>query len=127
MTPTTFKTKLFNVLSIICACHLFFAGLNLPDTYYDYLRILVTGVALLTMMNNIGKNRYFVITFGLVALVFNPLFPIYIYEKAVWVLLDIITALLFLYEAYEIPEVTSTAVKTTKRRKIRLFRFKLKS
>lgn len=121
MPPTTIKSKIFNILSIVCACHLFFAGLNLPEIFYAYLRVIVTCVALLTMVNNIGKNRIFVIAFGLVAVVFNPLFPVYLYDKAVWVLLDIITALLFLYEAYEIPEVSSTEVKTRKRKR-KLFR-----
>ena len=121
MTPTTFKTKLFSVLSIICACHLFFAGLNLPEAFYSYLKVIVTCVALLTMMNHIGKNRFFVVAFGLVAVVFNPIYPVYLYDRSVWVLLDIITALLFLYEAYLIPDVDSSVSSTRKKRR-RLFR-----
>ncbi|MFT4831521.1 MAG: hypothetical protein ACI815_001169 [Psychroserpens sp.] len=123
MTPTTIKTKIFNVLSIICACHLFFAGLDLPEVFYTYLRVFVTCVALLTVGNNIGKNNFFAITFGVIAFIFNPIFPLYQFNKTVWVLLDIITALLFLLEAYDIPGVKSAALKRRKRRG--LFRYKL--
>ncbi len=123
MPPTTIKTKIFNILSIICACHLFFAGLELPEVFYAYLRVVVTLVALLTVVNNFGKNRFFTISFGIVALIFNPIFPLYLYDKTVWVFLDIITALLFLVEAYYIPEVKASTVKSRKRR--RLFRLKI--
>tara|TARA_R110002051_G_scaffold299829_1_gene367057 strand:- start:70 stop:444 length:375 start_codon:yes stop_codon:yes gene_type:complete len=124
MPPITIKSKIFNILSIVCACHLFFAGLNLPEVFYEYLRVIVTCVALLTMVNNIGKNMFFVVTFGMVALIFNPIVPLYLDDKAIWVLLDIITALLFLFEAYDIHAVAPSEVKTRKRR--RLFRYKLK-
>ncbi|MEB8344818.1 hypothetical protein OO010_02090 [Flavobacteriaceae bacterium KMM 6898] len=123
MQPTAIKIKIFNILSIICACLLFFAGLDLPEVFYTYLRVLVTCVALLTMVNNIGKNRFFAIAFGIVAFIFNPIFPLDLYAKTVWVLLDIITALLFLLEAYDIPGVKSAALKRRTRR--RLFRYKL--
>ncbi|WP_062055504.1 DUF6804 family protein [Sediminicola sp. YIK13] len=119
MTPTTFKTKLFNVLSIICACHLFFAGLELPNAYYEYLRILVTAVALLTVIKNLNKSRLYMIAFGVVAIIFNPVYPLDLYNKTFWLLLDIITALLFLVEAFDAKTV-ATPVEESKKRK-RLF------
>lgn len=114
MPPTAFKTKIFYFLSILCACTLFFAGLDLPEIYYSFLRVFVTCVALMVMVKNIWKNRFFAISFGIVAIIFNPIFPLDLYNKTVWVILNIITALLFLLEAYDIPEVKSSAVKTRK-------------
>ncbi|MFT5941098.1 MAG: hypothetical protein ACI9AV_002330 [Sediminicola sp.] len=112
MPPTALKNKILNILSIICACHLFFAGLDLPEVFYVYLRVIVSSVALLTMMKNLRKNTIYVIIFGSIAIIFNPIIPIYLYNKTVWVLLDIVTALIFLLEAYDLPTIKSSAMNT---------------
>lgn len=125
MIPTSIKTKVFNILSIICACHLFFAGLDLPESYYTYLSVVVCSVALLTMVNNIGISKVYVIAFGVIAVIFNPIAPMDFNDKAVWVLLDIITALLFLIEAYDLKTGIPPIAETKKIK--RLFRYKLKS
>lgn len=118
MLPTTLKSKILNILSIICACHLFFAGLDLPEVFYVYLRVIVSSVALLTMIKNIGKNSIYVITFGVIAILFNPIIPMYLYNKTVWVLLDIVTALIFLLEAYNLPTITSSDMNAGKRSRL---------
>ena len=124
MPPTSIKTKFFNILSIICACHLFFAGLNLPDFFYVYLKVIVFSVAILTMIKNIGISNIYVLTFGVVALVFNPIFPTYLYDKAVWVLVDIIAALLFLMEAFEVKSSMPSELATKKRKRQFKYRFR---
>jgi len=46
------------------------------------------------------KNYSLAIIFVLVLILFNPLFPIYLYRKSIWIPLDIITGLLFLIIAF---------------------------
>ena len=46
------------------------------------------------------KNYALAIVFVLVLILFNPLFPIYLYQKSIWIPLDIITGLLFLIIAF---------------------------
>lgn len=117
MPPTTIKTKIFSILAIICACLLFFAGLNLPESYYAFLRIFVFGIAIVIMIKNFDKHWVHVLSFGLVAVIFNPFSPVFLYDKAIWILVDITTALLFLKDAYSLPqEVWEVELRKRKKR-----------
>jgi hypothetical protein len=42
------------------------------------------------------KNFLLAIVFILVLILFNPLFPIYLHRKSIWIPLDVITGILFL-------------------------------
>lgn len=75
-----------------------FAGIfRLPIEYYTFLRILVSIGALLVLYNLLSfKQYYFSIIFLVVLILFNPVFPIYLYRKSVWIPIDTITGILFL-------------------------------
>jgi hypothetical protein len=47
-----------------------------------------------------GEINAWIVFFGLIAIIFNPLFPIYLGNKSSWMLLDIATALAFLIKAF---------------------------
>ncbi|SDI70707.1 DUF6804 family protein [Chryseobacterium jejuense] len=80
-----------------CALCCFAAIFILPIQYYTFLRILVSIGALLVLYNTLNsKQHYFSITFLVILILFNPVFPIYLYRKNIWIPLDIITGILFL-------------------------------
>lgn len=89
---------LVHVISTFCALLLFIAVLNVSREYYWPLRIVVFVGALLVIVKN-KKHLHWILLFGVIAILFNPIFPIYLYKKLNWVPLDILTGILFLIEA----------------------------
>lgn len=85
-------------LPILPAALLLIAVAPLPYGYYTFLRIAVTLCAC-----TIGWMAYkerdqisaWVVIFGLVAILFNPLIPVYL-TRDVWLVLDIGVAAIFL-------------------------------
>lgn len=86
---------------IICAALLFIGLINLPIGYYTLLRIVVTigSVAVIVKELKNGINVW-VITFGLIAILFNPLIPIYLNDKSVWMPIDIISGIIFVIKSF---------------------------
>lgn len=86
---------------IVCSICCFVAILKLPIEFYTFLRTIVSlGAGLLIYSWIKQKNYALAIVFVLVLILFNPLFPIYLYQKSIWIPLDIITGLLFLIIAF---------------------------
>ncbi|GAA4163947.1 hypothetical protein GCM10022217_33730 [Chryseobacterium ginsenosidimutans] len=80
-----------------CALCCFIGIFRLPIEYYTFLRILVSIGALLVLYNTLSfKQHYFSIIFLVILILFNPVFPIYLYRKSVWIPIDTITGILFL-------------------------------
>ncbi|MCT4296259.1 hypothetical protein HZP23_00160 [Elizabethkingia anophelis] len=82
---------------LFCALCCFIAVLQLPIHYYRFLRIVIfigAGVALLHLIWN--KVYHWVLIFGFILILFNPVFPIFLYRKSLWIPLDIITGILFM-------------------------------
>ena len=71
-----------------------------PYGYYILLRIVVCGVAVYAIYvgYNVGLRTLLVIL-GFIALLFNPIIPIYL-TKEIWVLIDIIVAIIFLVSIF---------------------------
>ena len=80
-----------------CALCCFIGIFMLPIEYYTFLRILVSIGALLVLYNTPSfKQHYFSIIFLVILILFNPVFPIYLYRKSIWIPIDTITGILFL-------------------------------
>lgn len=75
-----------------------FAGIfRLPIEYYTFLRIIVSVGALFILYHTLSsKQLYFNIIFFIILILFNPVFPIYLYRKNLWIPIDVITGILFL-------------------------------
>ncbi len=68
----------------------------LPYGYFTLLRLVVCGCALFYTLNFFQqKNIIFLWIFGFIAFLYNPIFPIYLYEKAIWIVVNFITAIIF--------------------------------
>jgi len=93
--------KAIKSLFIICALCCFLAILKLPIEYYTFLRTIVSlGALLLIYVWAKQKNYALAVVFLLVLILFNPLFPIYLHRKSIWIPIDIITGILFLLIAF---------------------------
>jgi len=103
-------------LFIFCAACCFLALLKLPIAYYTLLRVVVSLGAILAVYLAIREKNYvWAFIFTIVAIIFNPLFPVYLHRKLPWMPIDIIVGLLFLLLAFwkkkiPVPEDKITAV-----------------
>ena len=75
-------------MNIIIAIMLFLGVLPLPIEYYDILRVVVSIAALI----NIFRGNYIFIP---ILVLFNPILPVYLYSKPLWVIIDIVSGMFF--------------------------------
>jgi membrane-bound ClpP family serine protease len=88
-------------ISIVCAVLLLIGIADLPIGYYTLLRIAVTIGAVVIIVSEYEKGlNGWVILFGLIAIIFNPLMPVYLHSKDAWMPIDLITAVLFIVKAF---------------------------
>jgi hypothetical protein len=89
------------MLAYILALLLILAVFPFPYGYYTFLRIATTCGAILYCFHFVGKNQMNIVyLFALIGILFNPLIPVY-FGKEIWMVIDIITAVLFIYFNYE--------------------------
>jgi hypothetical protein len=93
--------KIIGFLSMICAMALFIAILPLPIGYYEFLRLLVFVGGILVILKNIGLNHHWVMVFAAISILFNPIYPIYLNSKLIWIPIDIATGILFVLETFQ--------------------------
>ena len=92
----------------LCCALLLLAVADLPIGYYTILRIIITIGACLIILNDYkGEIGSWIILFGIVALIFNPLFPIYLNDKDAWLPIDLLTALLFGIKSFTLKSADS--------------------
>ncbi|MDU1905995.1 MAG: DUF6804 family protein [Dysgonomonas sp.] len=87
-------------LLCICAVILFIGVADLPIGYYTFLRIVISigaGIVCYQEWENPSKN--WLIIFGAILILFNPVMPVYLNNKALWIPLDIITGIIFVVKA----------------------------
>lgn len=83
-------------LKLVAMVMLLGALLTFPFVYYQLMNWIVVGAALVTVQQSYQRNNHFFVwLFALVAVVFNPLAPLYL-SANVWHIVDITTAVLFL-------------------------------
>lgn len=87
-------------ISVLCASLLFIAVFYWPIEYYTVLRIIVFIGALIVIANLKYKQYPWIIAFVIIAIFFNPIFPIYLHIKAYWIPIDITSGVLFLLIAF---------------------------
>ncbi|MCX7611738.1 MAG: hypothetical protein N2043_09155 [Ignavibacterium sp.] len=80
---------------IIAAAMLLLAIANLPYGYYRFLRIAVTLIAGVNAYVEYKKdNQVLLIIFLGIAILFNPIFPIY-FSRGTWMPIDLIIGIFF--------------------------------
>lgn len=92
-----FFHKLMKYLLSFCAILLLLCLGSWPIGYYTLVRIVVTIGAVYIVINEPGKDlNFWRVSFGLIAIIFNPIIPIYLHDKTIWIVIDIIAAALFI-------------------------------
>ena len=87
--PMKYLLSLCIVLLLLCMG-------DLPIGYYTFVRIIITIGAVCIIVNEPVKDlNFWRVAFGLIAIVFNPIIPVYLHDKAIWMPIDIIAAILF--------------------------------
>ena len=70
---------------------------DLPTGYYSLVRITVCLISALSCYwsyKSDNKVGVAMVVFGLLALLFNPILPVYLRDKDVWAVIDIVAAVL---------------------------------
>lgn len=95
----------FGFMKTLCitTALLLFAGLYpLPIGYYTFLRIAVTIGCIAVIATEYKKrNHSWCILFVIIGWLFNPLIPVYLYEKSRWIPIDMTCGVLFLAVAFK--------------------------
>ena len=70
--------------------------LPLPIGYYTLSRLVVCASAIYFAYNFYKKNNQTNLwIFCFIAVLYNPIIPVYLYEKIIWIVINIITIYLF--------------------------------
>jgi hypothetical protein len=92
-------------LLLICAALLIIGMADLPIGYYTLLRIVVTIGAVAVVVTEFENGiNFWVITFGLIAILFNPLIPVYLNDKSAWMPIDIIGGIIFVIKSFTLKQ-----------------------
>lgn len=92
-------------LLLISAGLLFLALADLPIGYYTFLRIVVTIGAVAAVVSEMENGiNFWVVVFGIITILFNPLIPIYLGGKSTWMPIDIIAAIIFLSKSFTLKQ-----------------------
>lgn len=90
-------------LLLIIAGFLMLSLANMPMGYYTFLRIVVFIGAIVVVVPEFKQGlNFWVISFGIVGILFNPIFPVYLNDKSVWAFLDIAAAVLFSIKSFNL-------------------------
>lgn len=88
----------------ICAAMLFLGAVPLPYGYYTLLRLVACGVfGFAAFTAHERKNIVLPWIYGMIALLFNPVFKVH-FSKGTWALLDVAAAVVLLATAGSIRE-----------------------
>jgi hypothetical protein len=70
------------------------ATARLPYGYYTFTRIVVCASAAFIAVASWEASKFWSVSFGLLAILFNPIFPIYLH-RGTWFYFDIAAAIAF--------------------------------
>ncbi len=71
---------------------------DMPCGYYIFMRIVVCLLSFIIANGSYKSENSInltVILFGLMAILFNPIIPVYLYDRDIWMPIDIIGAVVF--------------------------------
>lgn len=90
-----------NKFKYLASALLILAVFHLPYGYYTILRIIITIIAGVCAYEELERsNKTFFALFSGIAILFNPLIPVYL-SKSIWIPIDLAVALFFVLSASE--------------------------
>lgn len=86
------------VTCLIAAFFLLIGFFRMPIGYYTFLRIVVFVTSIIVLTGSIKNDMLsLAIVTALVGILFNPILPIYLHSKSVWVILDLLSSGWFVF------------------------------
>lgn len=104
--------RIIRYVPLIAAILLIVGCFRLPIGYYTFLRIVVCIAAVILLFHPKGGSvTWRHIVNGIVAILFNPILPIYLHSKTTWVVIDIAVAVWFLFQTIVIFKKPTSRLK----------------
>lgn len=93
--------RMLRTIALISAGLLFLALVRLPIGYYMFLRLAITtgSVVIIYHRSKEAGLDVWVVLFGLLAIVFNPIWPVYLNDRQLWVPINVVGGVLFIAAA----------------------------
>lgn len=91
------------ILFLIPAALLLLALAEMPSGYYVLMRIVVCLASAIVAYGSYKRDNSVngsVLLFGLMAILFNPIIPVYLNDRDVWAPIDIIGAIVFVIKGF---------------------------
>ena len=91
------------ILFLIPAAMLILAMADMPSGYYVFMRIVVCIACVLIAYGSYKREDSLngsAILFALMAILFNPIIPVYLYDREIWMPIDIIGAIIFVIKGF---------------------------
>lgn len=89
---------------------LFLALADMPSGYYVLMRIVVCFACVIVAYDSYKKEDSLngsTILFGLMAILFNPIIPVYLHDREIWTIIDIVGAIIFIIKGFIFKSQTS--------------------
>lgn len=111
---------MIEIISIGIGIYLLYAGFIGVDNY-EMLRIIVFIGGILLLFNlsqekniNLGAKKFYLIFTTLLILIFNPIIPLYLYDRSLWALIDVISGGILVIIPLVINETRNKVLDETK-------------
>lgn len=91
------------VLFLIPAALLLLALADMPSGYYVLMRIVVCLASAIVAYGSYKRDDSLnasAILFALMAILFNPIIPVYLYDRKIWMPIDILGAIVFVIKGF---------------------------
>jgi hypothetical protein len=74
----------------------------MPGGYYTFLRLAVALTCIIIIANDVkAMHAVWLVLFVNIAVLFNPVIPVYFYKKSLWTPINVIAAMVFVgYASY---------------------------
>jgi hypothetical protein len=70
--------------------------LPMPYSFYSLSRIVVSACSVYFAVQLFKKaDMTFVWVFGFLAVLYNPIVPVHLYDKEIWIVINIVTSIIF--------------------------------
>lgn len=93
------KVKFYIWPAIIGIIFLLLSFFDWPYSFYTILRIVVTIVAIYYayyLYETFQKTGFWFWLLVVIAILFNPIIPVHLYDKSIWSVIDVVVAIFFL-------------------------------
>tara|TARA_Y100001970_G_C14145955_1_gene809826 strand:- start:1056 stop:1424 length:369 start_codon:yes stop_codon:yes gene_type:complete len=89
--------------------------LPLPIGFYTFSRITLFGFGLWVAIKLFKNSLGIWLLYAGIAILFNPILPVYLHNKGIWVVLDIMTAAAFMWAALKSNWNKNNSIKGVKK------------